>query len=310
MAVPHRSRSAPRGLGLAESKQNDAVVASSALPNERTKSFASDRPKTADARSSRSFSRPRTANAAVRASSIEIPAPMEVIQFRSGNDTYNFPTPSPRLPPKSATFHHPPNLPQCPPSGSPSIGVALGSPSHPPMPKWGLSYTTNDVQVRDTITPPQQRGARSTPQPKEVLQEKPGLKRKKSGWRALGDLFGRKPSKSAVQEPFYKVKVPHEKVEVAKPRDTGSPLPADVSASKAQDQDPSPTLTRGMARFEARAEADLASFHRENQPKRIMRSPSVIQKEGFSPMFRVLNAQQQSEEMFQASCGRVVEVAE
>jgi hypothetical protein len=54
-----------------------------------------------------------------------------------------------------------------------------------------------------------------------------------------------------------------------------------------------------MARLEARAEATLASFNPSEKPKR-MRSPSVIQKEGFSPMFRALNEARNSEDMFRA----------
>lgn len=46
-------------------------------------------------------------------------------------------------------------------------------------------------------------------------------------------------------------------------------------------------MTRGMARFEARAEADYASFTHRGQARK-MRSPSMIQREGFSPMFRAL----------------------
>lgn len=46
-------------------------------------------------------------------------------------------------------------------------------------------------------------------------------------------------------------------------------------------------MTRGMARFEARAQADFASFSGESTPVR-MRSPSAIQDMGFSPMFKAL----------------------
>ena len=52
-----------------------------------------------------------------------------------------------------------------------------------------------------------------------------------------------------------------------------------------------------MARFEARAEADLASFTGNSQHRR-MRSPSMIQKQGFSPMFRALERPRDSHDIF------------
>ena len=304
MPLLHRSRATmARGLRSEESKQDVAAAepgVSTQSNDERKKSIGSDRPKTADARASRSFSRPRTANATVERS-VEVPAQPETIQFKSGNDTYNFPTPSPRLPPKSATFYYPPTPSPHLPSESPAIGVALGSPSQPPMPKWGRAYTTNDVWGREAVASPPRRMPATAAKMTETTPQRPDLKRKKSSWRALGDLFGRKPSKSAVQEPFYKVKVPHaQKPEAARSLDTPSPIQPDVHSSKPPGHHRTPSITRGMARFEARAQADLASFHPGSQPRK-MRSPSMIQKEGFSPMFRILNSQRESEEMFSSS---------
>jgi hypothetical protein len=48
-------------------------------------------------------------------------------------------------------------------------------------------------------------------------------------------------------------------------------------------------------------QADLASFHPEQQQGKRIRSPSMIQREGFSPMFRALTAQRESQEFFNSS---------
>ena len=277
------------------------------------KSMSQERPKTADDRRSRSFSRPRTATR-VKDCSIDIPIPGETIQIKAGNETFDFPTPSPRLPPKSATFQLTPsplNL-----SGSPAIGVALGSPSHPPsqpaMPNWGRSFTADHISNRMPFQQPPARPPPAIPERVESDAPSPEVRRKKSSWKTFGGLFGRKQPKQAVEEPFYKLRLPQEHNQLSsllRPTDAAADTPSPgVSPGLHGGSSPTPgphrrtpSMTRGMARFEARAEADLASFNPNSKPRK-MRSPSMIQKEGFSPMFRALgsNYPRDSEEMFRA----------
>lgn len=270
---------------------------------EQKKSVSQERPKTADDRRSRSFSRPRTATGTTKIAhrSVELQVSGPTIEIKAGDEIFNFPTPSPRLPPKSATFQPSPsplnlsgNL-----SGSPAIGVALGSPSHPPMPSWGRSFTVDHISNRMPVQPAPARAPPSVPEQTENGSQKTELRKKKSPWRTLGGLFGRKPSKRDVDEPFYKLKLPQERDKQRSqlhpdfPTPEPSPLPDRTPRKHAR----TPSMTRGMARFEARAEADFASFNPDGKPRK-MRSPSMIQNEGFSPMFRALKYHRDSEDMF------------
>jgi hypothetical protein len=135
----------------------------------------------------------------------------------------------------------------------------------------------------------------------EVYPKRPELKKKKSSWKSFGGLFGRKNSKSPAQEPFYKVKMPEQHSNVAaRSLDTPSPLPSDKMQQRSKVHQRTPSLTRGMARLEARKEADLTQFHPSEGQVGKIRSPSMIQKDGFSPMFRALSTQRESQEMFSA----------
>ncbi|KAK3049382.1 hypothetical protein LTR09_009301 [Extremus antarcticus] len=261
-----------------------------------------DRPKTADERH-RSFSRPRTANPTVTVErSVERELPVDMIGFRSGNDTYNFPTPSPRLPPRSATFQRSPSPSPLFVKESPAIGMALGSPSQAPMsmPTWGRSYTADQLSSKKMASTPPSRLSPAAPDQVAVRPPRPELKKKTSNWKSIREMFGRKPTKAETPEPFYKVRIPQAQDGLAVPRDTASPPVATGSSMRTRIHQRTPSMTRGMARLEARAEADLASFHPGAQKQKV-RSPSVIQKEGFSPMFRALGTQRESEEMFNSA---------
>ncbi|KAK3068051.1 hypothetical protein LTR53_014670 [Teratosphaeriaceae sp. CCFEE 6253] len=115
-----------------------------------------------------------------------------------------------------------------------------------------------------------------------ALPSLPGLKRKESRWRTLGGLFGRKAARPSAQtaEPFYKVQVsqrppreqwaapasqtrPLHSHQIAQPLvETPSPSPGVLRTpgSISTHHSRTPSVNRGLARFEARAEADRHSF--------------------------------------------------
>ena len=273
----------------------------------QTRSTSQERPKTADDKRSRSFSRPRTATRAADHSA-DLQMLGQTIEIRAGDETFSFPTPSPRLPPKSATFHHKPSPLNA--SGSPAIGVALGSPSQAAMPCWGRSITADHISSRMPVLPPPARAPPAIPDQSENDGQRTELRRKKSTWKKFGDLFGRKAPRPLPEEPFYKLKPTREQDRVTDklhppPAATGfaspghSPFLKRSQSSSPAPHQRTPSMTRSRARLEARAEAELASFNRESKPKK-WRSPSMIQKEGFSPMFRALNYPRDSEDMFRS----------
>lgn len=139
-----------------------------------------ERPKTADRQQTvdrrRSFSRPRTANSAKdrekEKEQMEMALPTQTIEFKAGKDTYNFPTPSPRLPPpRSATLHTSPA--RSPLSGvvgeSPKIGVAIGSPREMP-PHWGRTHTADAFSKKLPARPPPTRAMTELPQVPSTLR--------------------------------------------------------------------------------------------------------------------------------------------
>ena len=85
----------------------------------------------------------------------------QTIEYTAGLDTFRFPTPSPRMPPRSATLQNGTRFPGMPPRSatyqqssspliyqeSPHIGRAIGSPSNAP-PSWGRSYTSDHISNR------------------------------------------------------------------------------------------------------------------------------------------------------------------
>ena len=289
-------------------KKDEAVPEHPNIPTTdgvQKKSMSQERPKTADDRRSRSFSRPRTATCATKAMDrgADLQIPGQPIEIKAGDEVFNFPTPSPRLPPKSATFQtFQPAPSSLKLSESPAIGVALGSPTQAtmpkqvPMPSWGRSFTADHISNRMPVNPPPARTPPAIPEQAETDVQKSALRQKKSSWKKFGALFGRKAAKPVAEEPFYKLKVPqdHDRFKTQLhpdfPTPEPSPLPNRVHRR-------TPSMTRGMARFEARAEADLASFMPDGKARK-MRSPSMIQKDGFSPMFRALNYPRDSEDMF------------
>ena len=287
----------------------------SPIEGQHKQRISQERPKTADDRRSRSFSRPRTATGISRTTerSFELDMPPPMMEFKAGDETFAFPTPSPRLPPKSATFQPSPPVPSK--SSSLQIGVALGSPGHPPMPSWGRSFTvdqTSTVSTRMAVQPP----SRAPPAIPERTQSDDAfeLRKKTSSWKTLGGMFSRgRKSHKKTDEPFYSLKVaPHPDqpsgylVAPGATERRFSPARSPLSRSTPSFEGPRHLhqlkpmpMTRGMARLEARAEATLASFN-PNEKSKKMRTPSVIQKQGFSPMFRALNEYRDSEDMFRA----------
>lgn len=156
---------------------------------------------------------------------------VQTVEITDGLDTFRFPTPSPRMPPRSATFQHSPSPLQY---DSPPIGVAIGSPSNAP-PNWGRSFTSDFISNRIHQPP-----SRAPPPPPEQIYDSPSkteLRRKKSGWKAFGHLF-RKSSKRVPQEEFYKCKPGAEYRELDDPAIAGSAQILTLAPSEA----PSPVL--------------------------------------------------------------------
>lgn len=294
-----------------------------------------DRPKTADRQQGvdrrRSFSRPRTATSATSAgkskdkdlekTQVEMALSTQTIEIKAGKDTYNFPTPSPRLPPpRSATTQaspaHSPLVPAV--DDSPRIGVAIGSPREG-APQWGRTHTVDQITMKPVARPPPIRSKTELPRVPDKATEQ--VAKKKGSWKNLGGIFGRKPStKSAAPEPFYQLRLPHEQEEqppapttrtlhsagrqppkpawTAPPEDLRSPAPAQNEGGRARG------MTRGMARMEARAQADRALFEEKEEqdartPRRI-RTPSIIQKESLSPSYSPAAVPRSSEEIFKS----------
>lgn len=262
-----------------------AQSGASAFQQIQKRSLSRERPKTADGR--KTSSQTRTARSVP-----DLPVPGQTIDFKAGDDVFSFPTPtpSPRLPPpKSATFAATPS--PLSERESPHIGVALGSPLQAAMPSWGRSFTADHISKRMPRQPPPARVEEAIPQQSPSDVPTPQLRRKKSAWKSFGSLFGRRSARPPAEEPFYKLRLPEENGSAGSgpvtPSPRASPVPGQASASVSVHHRRTPSMTRGMARFEARAEADYASFTHRGQARK-MRSPSMIQREGFSPMFRAL----------------------
>ncbi|USW55757.1 hypothetical protein Slin15195_G090760 [Septoria linicola] len=161
----------------------------------------------------------------------------QTIEYTTGFDTFNFPTPSPRMAPRSATFNQrgpspsPGMMPRSrtyrdspllqPCDNSPQIGRAIGSPSNlAAPPRWGRSRTADVVTTRITASLPPSRSPPRVPGEVAPQFESPESRnKKKTGWKAFGNLFRSKTTK----EPFYKVKPESSVVVVAAAQDALSP---------------------------------------------------------------------------------------
>ena len=248
---------------------------------------AAPRPRTAgDNRLS--FSRPRTAVREASERSHDLQVVNETIEIREGDSTFNFPTPSPRLTPqRTAAFQKFPS--PLPGRQSPShIGLALGSPRE--APHWGNAYPMDRAVGGLDHRPSVEKSPLATGQ---AHQEGPKteLKRKKSGWATLSKLF-RKGSKNTAPAPFYKVRVEPEAPNSANGNadygmrspdpSLGSPLPGPISpqpATISSHHARVPSVTRGMARLEARANADRVSLMPHAQYNTFNPPPSAYPSE-------------------------------
>lgn len=228
--------------------------------------------------------------------------PTQTLEFKAGKDVFNFPTPSPRMvPPRSATLQ--PSPARSPLSAtqreSPKIGVAIGSPGE--LPRWGRSQTADPMTGRSAAQAPMARAVTGLNVPSESSSTDK-LPKKKASWKNFGSIFSRKPSvKNTVEEPFYKLRAPQEQDEQPQPtrtlrsaerRDMHSPamLSPEGPRGGGDGHRRTPSMTRGMARLEARAEADRTAFL-ENEAKeassigRGARTPTAVQRDGRSPVF-------------------------
>lgn len=263
MGFLQRSKSAAVVEQVTKKKKNGSPPESKEIvePIEEGKKSSSsgDRPSIADRTS---FSRPRTANAAIGRTT-EVQHPCFKIDLKAGNEMFSFPMPSPRISfPKSAVGQVASSSSREP--EVPAIGLAIGSPSQ--AGPWD-ELINNDFDA-DLMPAPlcPTRPAPTVPEHPDLELRLNDIKKKKTQWKNLGALFSRKPAKVNSEQPVTQ-KQEESKLGLHHQR--------------------SPSMSRTQARFEARAEADMASFTQRNQPK-LLRSPSMIQKEGLSPMFRCI----------------------
>lgn len=186
----------------------------------------------------------------------EMLAPHNRIDFRAGNDTFSFPTPSPRLPEKDVSFLSSPS-PLATAQSSPRIGIAIGSPSNAPM--YNRSYTTGQLPSR-TERQPAPVTAQTWEQTSTQLQ-RPEAKKSKSAWKSFGKLFKSKHAKQDVLEPFDGIATQqHGSAPVLPSKDPARPSPSPVPGSIPSYHSHTGSITRGIKRFEARAEADRANY--------------------------------------------------
>lgn len=193
------------------------------------------------------------------------------IRLQDGLDTFQFPTPSPRILPRSAntaTFRHnsSPLFRATPRLGeSPQIGVAIGSPSHAP-PGWGRSVTADHVSQRIKKDMPN-RVPPAAPTTEHIvgLDANPEHSKKKSSWRVFGALF-RKSKKQDTSQ----CKAGPNFADMVEPTRACSPQmrgrsPAIMSSDAQQSPRPVPTAKAGsrassLGRIDARAQANRTSF--------------------------------------------------
>ncbi|EME88614.1 uncharacterized protein MYCFIDRAFT_87519 [Pseudocercospora fijiensis CIRAD86] len=242
------------------------------------------------------------------------------IEYTAGLDTFRFPTPSPRMPPPSATLQDGARFPGMAPRSatyqqlspplinqeSPHIGRAIGSPSNAP-PSWGRSYTSDHISNRMPNREPPSRVPPAVPPATELKQESPETRKKKSSWKAFSSMF-RKSSKRNTDDSFYKVQMPAQpktagiqchSPEPDRPCTPGTPL----SCLRAPSPDPgmfshsrAPSCHRSQSRLDERNE-NRTSFMPAVKSKRL-RSP--VKRDGAkSP-----NPWRASEDIFSGRDGR------
>ncbi|KXT00017.1 hypothetical protein AC578_4862 [Pseudocercospora eumusae] len=219
----------------------------------------------------------------------------QTIEYTAGLDTFRFPTPSPHMPPRSATLQNGTRFPGMPSRSatyqqtsspltyqeSPHIGRAIGSPSNAP-PSWGRSYTLDYISNKMPNHAPPGRAPPAVPATAEMKQESPETRKKKSSWKAFSSMF-RKSSKRNTDNSFYHVKtsaqpktvgVPYEAPELDRPGTPGTPL----SCLRASSPDPgmfthsrTPSYQRSHSRLDERNE-NRTSFMPAVK-SRLLRSP-------------------------------------
>ncbi|KAK8192748.1 hypothetical protein M8818_007920 [Zalaria obscura] len=224
--------------------------------------------------------RPGTAGR-VYSRSKELPVHAPSINITSEPHTSEFPTSSP--PHFSSSQNSPFDGTRTP------IGVALGSPAHPPT--WGRAYTSDNATPRLSANaardrnhslealpqPPRSRDnldadmAQRSRSPATNPPERELKKQKSSTWRGL---FARKQTKASIPEPFYKLEQPRvsDKDHHARGGWSGEPTPK----PSADPQTPWParfhghahghghardsSVSRGLLRSTMRAEMDKRHF--------------------------------------------------
>lgn len=182
------------------------------------------------------------------------------------NNAWRLQTPSPDYTPNHSVAFNVRNS---------QIGVALGSPAHPPT--WGRSYTTGHVSTslstsREAATFVEQQRDNTVA---TVSQVRPALKKAKSS--TFKSFFQRKPSKQAISEPFYKVQQP-QVTPAAAPEPPAKEAGSVVSRKPSETENEKKrhaherTVSRGLIRQNMRADMDAAHF---GAGKRSVTSPAV-----------------------------------
>ncbi|KAK5130987.1 hypothetical protein LTR08_001399 [Meristemomyces frigidus] len=254
------------------------------------------------------FNRSKSANRAVERKE-ELRALGETIEIREGGDTYNFPTPSPRLPRKAPAFEAAPAPSPLTGYHTTPVGVAIGSPAAQVLPRWGRSHTVSHGTPAETSRQPLPPRAHTTVTALPVLPDPtpkpPEIRKKKSGWKTLGSLFRSHAPKPTVQETFHQVRAAPEQPRPsmhARPLiETPLPSPPTLQspASNFSHHSRNSSVSRGMARVEARAEADRASFL-PNVTSRVRQGLVPVGRQSFLPPLKqpVDNRNRDSENMF------------
>ncbi|PIA97250.1 hypothetical protein CB0940_06187 [Cercospora beticola] len=221
---------------------NDAMHACQCSTMDRPKSASAERRRLQRSRPPM-HSHTRTSNdsSPLPKCSRDLEQQVRTIDYTAGPDIFSFPTPSPRMPPHSATINrrhymtglHPmsPGIdsPQVQsPAETPHIGIALGSPSEAP-PTWGRSHTHDAVPSRRTAGLPPSRSPPPIPQPLRTDTMISLPKQKKiSSWKTFSSLFRSKTT----SEPSHKFRT--------QPPADAEPANRDVPLAELE-ADPGPT---------------------------------------------------------------------
>lgn len=215
------------------------------------------------------------------------------IEYKSGLDTFVFPTPSPRLPTSSSRSvvpsprHSPGSAPRSATlqpilsdlrSQSPQIGMAIGSPSHVP-PSWGRSRTADCISPRI-----QQRPLPGAPPvgPEKSATGKTSKKqqraKKTSSWKLFSNMFKKSTKPVPVtQDPFYRMKLD----EPPSPPTVQDSVDAEILTAMPPLSAGLPTASSGISRhFHSRTTSDARGQARcesrgsvRTSFSRILRSP-------------------------------------